>query len=71
MIVSTSGIVLSKLKYKDSDLIVKCYTASNGVVSFLVRCSFSSKKSKLRPAYFQLLSIIDFEMDLMVMATEI
>ena len=31
MIVSTSGIVLSKLKYKDSDLIVKCYTASNGV----------------------------------------
>jgi len=63
MIVSTSGIVLSKLKYKDSDLIVKCYTASNGVVSFLVRCSFSSKKSKLRPAYFQLLSIIDFEMD--------
>ena len=53
MIISTKAIVLSKLKYKDNDLIVKCYTESKGVVSFMVKNAFSSKKSKLKPAYFQ------------------
>lgn len=63
MIVSTKAIVLSKLKYKDHDLIVKCYTASNGVMSFLVKGTFSSKKGKLKPAYFQLLSMLQIEVD--------
>jgi DNA repair protein RecO (recombination protein O) len=63
MIVSTKAIVLSKLKFKDQDLIVKCYTASNGVMSFLVKGVFSSKKGKLKPAYFQPLSMLQIEVD--------
>ena len=58
MIISTKAIVLSKLKYKDNDLIVKCYTESKGVVSFMVKNAFSSKKSKLKPAYFQPLCML-------------
>ena len=63
MIVSTNAIVLSKLKFKDHDLIVKCYTASNGVMSFLVKGAFSSKKVKFKPAYFQPLSMLQIELD--------
>jgi DNA repair protein RecO (recombination protein O) len=37
MIISTKGIVISKIKFKENDLIVKCYTASNGIMSFLVK----------------------------------
>ncbi|MGC6429830.1 MAG: DNA repair protein RecO [Jejuia sp.] len=53
---STNAIVLSKLKYRDNDLIVKCYTQKHGVVSFLVRGAFKAKKTTNKAAYFQLLS---------------
>ena len=48
MIISTKGIVISKIKFKENDLIVKCYTESNGILSFLVKGVLSSKKSKLK-----------------------
>ena len=47
MILSTKAVVLSKIKYKDHDLIIRAYTASNGVVSFLAKGAFSSKKTKV------------------------
>jgi DNA repair protein RecO (recombination protein O) len=56
MLINTNAIVLSKLKYKDNDLIVKCYTEQLGVVSFLLRGVLKSKKSNTKAAYFQLLS---------------
>ena len=56
MLVKTNAIVLSKLKYRDSDLIVKCYTKELGVVSFLLRGVLKSKKGSTKVAYFQLLS---------------
>ncbi|WP_142784353.1 DNA repair protein RecO [Changchengzhania lutea] len=56
MQVFTNAIVLSKLKYRDNDLIVKCYTEQLGVVSFLIRGVLKSKKGASRVAYFQLLS---------------
>ncbi|MDN3664794.1 DNA repair protein RecO [Algibacter miyuki] len=56
MLVTTQAIVLSKLKYRDNDLIVKCYTQQLGVVSFLLRGVLKSKKGGARTAYFQLLS---------------
>lgn len=56
MLVSTSGIVLSKIKYGDSDLIVKCYTKEHGVVGFLLRNILKTKKGKLNKAYFLELS---------------
>ena len=63
MIISTKAVILSKLKYKDYDLIIRAYTASNGVVSFLVKGAFSSKKTKIKPAYFQSLSLLNLEID--------
>ncbi|MEN3323942.1 DNA repair protein RecO [Mariniflexile soesokkakense] len=56
MLITTNAIVLSKLKYKDHDLIVKCYTQHLGVVSFLLRGILKNKKSNTKLAYFQPLS---------------
>lgn len=56
MLVATKAIVLSKIKYKDNDLIVKCYTEHFGVQSYLLRGILKSKKGKLKTAYFQQLS---------------
>ncbi len=56
MLVTTNAIVLSKLKYKDNDLIVTCYTQELGVVGFLLKGVLKSKKSNNKAAYFQLLS---------------
>lgn len=63
MLVSTKAIVLSKLKYKDQDLIVKCYTQQLGVQSFLVKNALKSKKGKFNIAYFQVLSLLDLDYD--------
>ena len=51
MIVETKAIVLSAIKYGDTDLIVKCYTES-GVKSYLLKRIFK-KKGKLKVSYFQ------------------
>ena len=56
MLISTKAIVLSKLKYKDYDLIVKCYTEKLGLISFIVKGILKSKKGHSKAAYFQLLS---------------
>lgn len=56
MLITTNAIVLSKLKYKDNDLIVKCYTQQLGVISFLLRGVLKSNKSNTKVAYFQPLS---------------
>lgn len=61
MLISTNAIVLSKLKYRDSDLIVKCYTEQLGVVSFLLRGVLKNKKGNSKKAYFQLLSQLQLE----------
>ncbi|PWH83754.1 DNA repair protein RecO [Algibacter marinivivus] len=61
MLITTNAIVLSKLKYKDNDLIVKCYTQEKGIVSFLLRGVLKSKKGNSKAAYFQLLSQLQLE----------
>ncbi|MCF6278820.1 MAG: DNA repair protein RecO [Flavobacteriaceae bacterium] len=53
MIVTTKAIVLNSIKYGDNNLIVKCYTKKEGAKSYLLRGILSSKKGKLKPAYFQ------------------
>ena len=63
MLVSTNAIVLSKLKYRDNDLIVKCYTQQHGTLSFLLRGILKSKKGTLQSAYFQMLSQLQIVMD--------
>lgn len=59
MLISTNAIVLSKLKYNDNDLIVRCYTQQLGVLSFLLRGVLKSNKSNTKAAYFQLLSQLE------------
>lgn len=52
MLQKTDAIVLAKLKYSESDLIVKCFTKQRGTESYLLRGILKSKKGKLKPALF-------------------
>ncbi|MCL4117484.1 UNVERIFIED_CONTAM: hypothetical protein GTU68_062956 [Idotea baltica] len=61
MISKTNAIVLSKIKYSDNDLIVKCYTEQFGVVNFLLKGVLKSKRGKVKVAYFQILSQLQLE----------
>lgn len=61
MLVKTYAIVLSKIKYRDNDLIVKCYTKNRGIVSYLLRGVLKSSKQSSKVAYFQLLSQLQIE----------
>ncbi|WP_248724749.1 DNA repair protein RecO [Seonamhaeicola sp. ML3] len=56
MLTATKAIVLSKIKYKDYDLIVKCYTEQYGILSFIIKGVLRSKKGNAKAAYYQLLS---------------
>jgi len=61
MQVSTKVIVVSKLRYKDHDLIVKCYTEQFGIQSYLLKNALKTRKGKFKPAYFQPLTMINIE----------
>ena len=61
MLVKTNAIVLSKLKYRDNDLIVKCYTKQRGIVSYLIRGAYKSSKGSSKSVYFQPLSLLIIE----------
>ena len=52
MLQKTDAIVLAKIKYAESDLIVKCFTKQRGIESYLLRGILKSKKGKLKPALF-------------------
>lgn len=53
MQITTKGIVFSSLKYGDTSLIARIYTASDGLKSYLLKGILTSKKGKLKAAYFQ------------------
>ena len=61
MLTKNNIIVLSKLKYRDYDLIVKCYTQQRGVVSYLLRGVLNSKRGSAKTVYFQALSQLQIE----------
>ncbi|WP_348823907.1 DNA repair protein RecO [Flavobacterium aestuarii] len=61
MLVKTKAIVISSLKFQEKSLIVKCFTLSNGLKSYMVRDAFSSRKGSSKVAYFQPLSLIEIE----------
>mgnify|MGYP005740669965 FL=1 len=63
MIVSTQGIVLNKIKYKENSLIVKVLTRAAGICSFIARIGKGKKKKNISN-YFQPLSVIEIEFDL-------
>jgi len=61
MIHTTKAIVLSSLKYSEADLIVRCYTESSGLKSYLLRNVLKSKRGKLKTSYFQPLTLLEIE----------
>lgn len=58
MVENTKAIVISSVKYGDSDLIVKLYTEV-GLKSYLLKRILKSKKGKLKTAYFQPLTQLE------------
>jgi len=60
LIETTKAIVLSSIKFKDTSLIVKCYT-QKGIKSYLVKgvLSKNTKSKKFKPAYFQTFTLLD------------
>ena len=61
MLTKSLAIVLSSLKYRDSDLIVKCYTLQRGTISYLIRGILKPSKRKLKPALFQPLAQLSLD----------
>ena len=61
MLVKINAIVLSKLKYGDNDLIVKCYTKQRGIASYLIKSALKNHKGSSKTVYFQPLSLILIE----------
>lgn len=62
MFIKSNVIVLSKIKYKDYDLIVRCYTQHRGSVSYLVKGVLKpSKTARAKSVYFQPLSQLSIE----------
>jgi len=59
MQVTTKAVVLKALKYGDTSLIVKAFTASDGLKSYLLKGVLASKKGKLKTAYFQPLTQLE------------
>lgn len=60
MIESTKAIVLSAIKFKDTSMIVTCYT-QKGIKTYLVKgvLSKKTKSKKIKPAYFQTFTLLD------------
>lgn len=59
MQITTKAIVLSSIKYGDTSLIVKAFTKSDGLKSYLLKGVLKSKKGKLKPALFQPLTQLE------------
>ncbi len=59
MRVTTRAIVLSSIKYGDTSLIVKMFTLSDGLKTYLLKGVLKSKKGKLKVAYFQPLTQLE------------
>lgn len=58
MIVNTKAIVLKTIKFKDTSLIIKCYT-QQGIKSYILKGVLAAKKGKIRTAYFQPLNLLE------------
>ena len=50
---TTKAIVFSSIKYGDTSLIVKAFTASQGIKTYLLKGVLAAKRGKLKAAYFQ------------------
>jgi DNA repair protein RecO (recombination protein O) len=53
MLINTHAIVISALKYAEADLIVRCFTQTSGLKSYLLRGVLKSRKGKFKASMFQ------------------
>ncbi|HAO14875.1 MAG TPA: DNA repair protein RecO [Tenacibaculum sp.] len=60
-IVKTKAIVFGAIKYRDTSLIVKCFTLEEGMKTYMVKGVLKSKKGRLKVAYFQPLTQLHIE----------
>jgi DNA repair protein RecO (recombination protein O) len=58
MYYKTPGIFLKQIKYSDTSAVLRIYTGEFGLQSYMAK-GLHQKKSKLRPALFQPLSLLD------------
>lgn len=68
MLQKYTGIVLHTIKYNDKSNIIHIYTETEGQMSFLAPLP-RSRKSAVKPVFFQPLSIIEFEAEIRLKAT--
>ncbi len=59
--VTTNAIVIGTKKYGEADLIVTCFTESDGIKTYMLRGVLKSKKGKIRASHFQLLTQLEIE----------
>ena len=59
MLISTKAIVISALKYGEADLIVKAYTLSDGLCTYMLKGVLKSKKGKFKASMFQSLTQLE------------
>lgn len=59
MIEATKAIVINTIKYGDTSLIATCYTKSCGIKAYMLKGILTSKKAKIKPAYFQPLMLLN------------
>lgn len=59
MLVRTQAIVISALKYGEADLIVKAYTLSDGLKTYMLKGVLKSKKGKFKASMFQSLTRLE------------
>jgi len=58
MLVSTKGIILRVIKYRETSIIVNIYTEELGLNSFIVN-SVRAAKAKYKIGYFELLNLVE------------
>ena len=61
MLVSTEAISLNYIKYSETSIIVKCFTRSNGLKSYLLKGIRTSKKKKINVGFFQPLTQLEID----------
>ncbi len=59
MLIHTKAIIISALKYGEADLIVKAYTLSDGLCTYMLKGVLKSKKGKFKASMFQSLTQLD------------
>ncbi len=55
----TKAIVINSIKYADTSLITHCYTEELGIKSYLLKGILTSKKGRLKKAFFQPLTQLE------------